>query len=819
MKNYYEISYSDREFDHKPSGREIGLIKNSLQSKEMTIDYMARLIGENGHSFSPAVFSDGTKKENFMYQQLVGLDFDHGARFAEIKAKADKYRLPMLFAYKTFSWQEDDERFRVIFALSAPITDIFSMEVIIAIFMRIFEVADPSCKDCSRLFFGGKGCLYVADEPHEICFSDLQMALNLYMRDTYDENHYRQKIKEFYTFNGVEFDDKSPVIKNGVLKQVVVDKCKSESSAQVHQAPQHRRQVTRGFDYAKLYERCRMFRDFKDGSEYYYYNELLHIATNLINIEKGKRVFLSILNSPVNERCEAYFSRDWKTILNELIDRDYSPMSCSECKYANECLHQKNMILTAKPTDSCICTVKKKEYCSLEEAELSLRENFLKAVNSNDEGFHVIIAQTGIGKTNMFLHHLMSTDRKYIIAVPTHKLAGELLSKAQAIGIDDILSTPELPSFTDKAIQAEIGHIYSVGAGELVIRSMEKILCNIRKGHPDYLKLSEYIKSVRDSFSYSGNIITTHERLLYLNRKSNVLKDHEVIIDEDILRNMFPTCVVRNEDMQKALDCDYISSEAKDKIRTILSAPGFYKYSKAEKVTVNDEILDNLHDIDSDVIDLIRSCEIYNNGEYTTYIKKKRIPFNKAIVMSATADAEIYKLFLRKPVYEYHCKQAAYKGRLKVYPKYTFSRYNLGTNDAVMQYIRDNRNDGEVITFMKFEDRFDSHYHFGAVEGLNCLEGKDINVVGLPNLDDSIYKLYAMLAGDDISGAEMRPMWVEYNDYKFKIQTFSDYMIRKIQLWNLSSLLEQAVGRARLLRYDCEVRVFARFPIDQAEYM
>jgi hypothetical protein len=86
---------------------------------------------------------------------------------------------------------------------------------------------------------------------------------------------------------------------------------------------------------------------------------------------------------------------------------------------------------------------------------------------------------------------------------------------------------------------------------------------------------------------------------------------------------------------------------------------------------------------------------------------------------------------------------------------------------------------------MKFEERFDSHYHFGAVEGLNCLEGKDINVVGLPNLDDSIYKLYAMLAGDDISNADMKPMRIKYNGYNFKIQTFDDYFTRKIQLWNL----------------------------------
>lgn len=170
----------------------------------------------------------------------------------------------------------------------------------------------------------------------------------------------------------------------------------------------------------------------------------------------------------------------------------------------------------------------------------------------------------------------------------------------------------------------------------------------------------------------------------------------------------------------------------------------------------------------------------------------------------------------------YHCKQAAYKGRLKVYSKYTVSRYNLGCDEDVKQYILDNRNDGEVITIKAFEKKFDSHYHFGAVEGLNCLEGKDINVVGLPNLDDSIYKLYGLLAGlsvEEVVKVDMRPMRIQYNGYDFKLHTFNNYRLRRIQLWNLNSLLEQAVGRARLLRYDCEVRVFARFPIDQAEIM
>ena len=78
---------------------------------------------------------------------------------------------------------------------------------------------------------------------------------------------------------------------------------------------------------------------------------------------------------------------------------------------------------------------------------------------------------------------------------------------------------------------------------------------------------------------------------------------------------------------------------------------------------------------------------------------------------------------------------------------------------------------------------------------------------------------FAGLSAEEVSCAEMSPMRIEYNGFNFKLHTFQNYRLRSIQLWNLSSLLEQAVGRARLLRFDCEVRVFARFAIDQAEFM
>lgn len=48
---------------------------------------------------------------------------------------------------------------------------------------------------------------------------------------------------------------------------------------------------------------------------------------------------------------------------------------------------------------------------------------------------------------------------------------------------------------------------------------------------------------------------------------------------------------------------------------------------------------------------------------------------------------------------------------------------------------------------------------------------------------------------------------------------FKDYRLRTVQTWLIESLLEQAVGRVRLLRFDCTVNVFARFSIDQSNPM
>lgn len=812
----YEVSFNNKRYNSKPSGNEIGRINNGLYTKSIDFKKLAHEVGERGCTFSPAIYDGKRRKENYIGQQLIGFDFDNGVTFDKIKECAEHYRLPILFAYKTFSYTEEHEKFRVIFALTDMINDSFTGEAATAMFMKIFGDCDEACKDSSRMFFGGKGLLELVDEPIEISGRDLLIAFVTYMNDKYGGNHYTREIKKFYESIGIKYNKILPVIDDGKFVHEEINS--PVPSNNIMKNEKSRRVVTRNFDLNILYDRCRLYRDFVDGNEYYYYPELFHLATNFINIEKGKNEFLSILKSPNNWDYEAYHKRNWGAIVNILIAMDYQPKRCCNCPYENECLHSKNMILTAKPGKSTILQTVKKEYVTIEEAEYDLKEKFIQAVYSENQGVHIIKAQTGIGKTNLYLDYLLyDKNRKFLIAVPTHKLKAEVYNKAISKGINNISYTPEMPVFTPET-QEKINHIYAVGAGKYALEIMRKICGEVPAEHPDYIALSSYLEALENIKDFDGHIITTHDRLLLQTQNSKLLENREVIIDEDIMRTMLSTNSVSNNDIWCMIKIGVLPNQTIKKLKSIIENVGYqrYDYRENEEIELTEELISALENIDGNIIDLAESCYIYNDGNTTTFLKRKWLPCEKVIVMSATANAEIYSMLTYYPVYDYPCKMAEYTGKLKLYPKYTFSRHALLEQDGIMDYLKEQIGDDAVITFKTFEKMFNTEYHYGAIEGLNCMEGKNICVVGLPNVDELVYKLYGMAAGANADNCNMRSMRIEYNGYDFQVNSFDNEKLRTIQLWMLESLLEQAVGRARLLRFDCTVKVFARFPIDQA---
>ena len=122
-----------------------------------------------------------------------------------------------------------------------------------------------------------------------------------------------------------------------------------------------------------------------------------------------------------------------------------------------------------------------------------------------------------------------------------------------------------------------------------------------------------------------------------------------------------------------------------------------------------------------------------------------------------------------------------------------------------------------LITFKAFKEHKDD-LSYGNTEGHNLHEGKDITVVGTPHLHEIVYKMYALALDIDISDAQMKYQEIERNNYRFWFMTYSNEDLRDIQTWLIESELEQAVGRARLLRNDCSVFLFSNYPLPQAEF-
>ncbi len=823
----YKITINTKKYIHKPEKDEIREINNNLTETELPYKELAVLVGEQGCTFAPAVFNGRRKQDNFREQQLIALDFDNGISFNNIKKKAERYGLEILFAYKTFSWTPENEKFRIVFALSMVMSDIFTAKVMIEIFIKLFPECDRACRDASRMFFGGTGLLTLSEENKSTDPYMLFTIFNTIMADTYGERHYNDKIRNFYRENSVAITkgkNTPEIVENNnggkCTFTIIYNGCctKSPRSGGIDNVPtlifQSRRKVARNFSWDTLYENCQLFRNFCDGEEYYYYPELFHIATNLCNIEKGKKVFLDILYSFQNIYYTAYHERNWAAVLNTIIKSDYKPQGCEKCPYNENCHHLKNMIRTAKPLSREIRKVKEEKYVSIEAAEESLRKNFSQAVEADDKDVHIIKAQTGIGKTHLYLNYLKTAEEPYIIAVPTHALKNEVYEKAIAMGIVNIVATPEMPKFSDKLMN-KINRLYSTGAGALALTYLKMLAGSMDKDDEDYEKLTDFLEK-SNAINYSGHIITTHERFLRIQHDSETLKSHRIIIDEDILRTVYSTNMVSVDDVKKLAESNILNQKARKRLHDILSSKGYRKYHSPVLMKLDIETADRLENINGNVLDLLSSEQIYVHNDNVYFINKKNIPNEKLIVLSATAVADIYRLFLRnRIVTEYRCKQAKYRGKVIQYTNYTYSRCCMRNSENAMKFLKSEVGDDTVITFKEFENTFNTSYHYGNTEGVNCLEGKNISVIGMPNISDIVYRLYGMIAGISPDEHTMYPMRIEHNGYDFSMCTFNNDTLRTIQLWLIESLLEQAVGRARLLRYDCTVKVFAGFPVGQ----
>lgn len=161
--------YFNHRFKDKPQGKQCGWVQKSLTQVNITIENLADAL-VHGASFKPGVLAGGNKAENWIEQQLFGLDFDDGIRIEEAYNKVISLGITPSFMYTTFSHKEEHHKFRMIFCNDTVIIDGNIRDKLQATLMGIIGGIDEVCFNRDRLFFGGKG--------HTVLYPDYDTRIN-----------------------------------------------------------------------------------------------------------------------------------------------------------------------------------------------------------------------------------------------------------------------------------------------------------------------------------------------------------------------------------------------------------------------------------------------------------------------------------------------------------------------------------------------------------------------------------------------------------------------------------------------------------------
>lgn len=581
----------------------------------------------------------------------------------------------------------------------------------------------------------------------------------------------------------------------------------------------------RSSDLPLIYGRCRLYRDLVEGNTKFTDKELLGIISNLIYVESGEKEFSNFLKLNIYYERKKEVLDKWQYYFFHLKESETLPCS-TFCRYHDKCSHGANILSSAKVKYHEMVDIENynPNYVDLEEAWLSFYDNFWEAIESGKKIWHIITSQTALGKTEAILMFLKDTDLRVLIVVPTNKLKQEVYCRAKDKGIKIVVS-PSLHEILDE-LPSEVGNnikaIYDSGQSPMAY--VNKL---ISEEDPRCTKiLKKYKEELKEFFESDSHAITTHRRLSSL----DLSKYDLVIVDEDILYST----VIPNRDtieitklkkLEKKLET---SDPLAVKIRSILRKRKEKELFKCKKIKYDKKYLDL-----KTFINIPALCE----AEYFCYRKEhdkeeeecikeacisfvKPIKFQKDvkyIMLSATANKDICQYYFgEKNVAFYECKEAKMTGILIHYYDRTMSRSYVYNHLGVYGEIKRKIKVDDFITFQRFEKDCGTEWHFGNCVGCDVLKGKDIAVIGTPHQPEWIYKLFAFSLGFKIE-EKASNMDVGHNGKIFRFNTYQNEVLRKIQFYMIESELEQAVGRARLLRCDCVVYLFSNFPLKQAK--
>lgn len=794
--------------------------------------------------------------------------------FDDIAQRTRQYNLPIFFAYdifSSFSWEPDQQMFCIVFLNEVPIYSLQEAETIQKALLTIFPEANKEYNSVIDLQFGGNNVLYYDETIPTINPDIVFMNMCLYLKNRYGATNYKRKLISFAEDTGIVLDSrKLPVVSLAEelrTNTFNIDKYFDEESRQdSHQKNDKNspKPITYNRDFGEELSRlnytinfqkdaeqggfhqtapngksnihqlyrsdviqsiglsCELYHEFESASNgrKLSYKELFGLATNLARVESGEKTFKAILKTKLPNGDNGLEFSSWDYYFYYIKRRNPYPCS-SFCPYHKTCMHGQNILSTCRIRPHQIERISDNEdrFVSLDEACEDFKKSFNTAVGSNEKIWHVIKSQTALGKTQTVLQLLKdSPELKVLIVAPTNKLKREIAERAEAMDIhlDVSPSLHEIEDMLSVNVWEDIEILLDSGKSPI-----PRIVKAIEKGKKYDAKLLKKYMAERDKFyASSGSAVTTHRRLSSIELDKYDL----VIIDEDYI---FSTVLV---------DRVAVSFAGLKKLKKKLSARDSLR-AKIKRILKECEMHDlftvNKIDYDKSYADIDTGINIRALCEGThfychetsrlshssiVFTKHPDLPNDvKYIMLSATANEEICKYcFGDGNVRFYECKEAGLTGTLYQYYERPMSRAYLDGHPKVIDSIKKWTGFEHTITFKKYADHCTDDMYFGNCVGCDVLKGQDMDVIGTPHQPEWIYKLFAFTLGFD-TAAEWNPCSIViHNGYRFRFASFEDKILRTIQFYIIETDLEQAVGRARLLRCDATVNLFSNFPLRQA---
>ena len=871
------ISLDKKGYRSKPESCEAARINSRIGKYVEILDSPGKIcsfvqdVGKNGYTFSPATFLNGSKKiDNFEQMQILVLDFDGGISYEAVKGRARQYGLPLLAAYETFSSQNND-RFRILFLNDTPITNKKAAKIYKSALMEIFSEADETDIDISKMYYGGKSLLYLDESLPTIDMESTLMNMTYYFKKKHGDTHYKKYIKNFAKKHKIRLNKKglldisvvndvteltgtsddgknsqNPIIfykSNGEFLpescyQIYCEDDRTSSSVEMKHSKGHN--WCESNKLTDIFCKCQLYREFVSGTRRLHHHELFGLSTNVIHVATGRTKFNdTLLKYP--EYYDPLKQQRWDFYLKYNKESNYYPEQCSRfCAYCNTCNHGTNIISTVQPECGTIERLENYSeiYYPIEEVQKDLIKKLECAVNADDARWHIIKAQTAAGKTEAFLNLMKDSDKRFLIVVPTNILKRDIEGRARNKKIE-LMVTPSLDEIKDEIPEHIWEHIeFLRKTGQ---HTKVHPFVNRMAREEDVSSLKKYLDYQKEFEDHYGHTVTTHRKFLNMD-KQTLCKYDVVIIDEDIILSSIipnqceiPLSVIKKIKKRAEKEKDPAYSQLAHKIKQLLQAvktdtlfelSGF-EWKDEDNIDLNDEYEDAdgisaLTDIPSFCLAkhfIYRKADREKNllEDSIVFLKPYKFKKIKHIMVSATVDKDICEYcFEKQNVKFYECKEALYAGTLNQYFDKSMSRDYIDRNIDVLKKIPEWSGSGNMITFKKYNI---GDMYFGNAIGCDCLKGQDIDVVGTPYQVDFLYKLFPFSIGLDVNeDAVMKPCWVVHNGYIFRFTTYGeqDDILRKFHLWMVESELEQAVGRARLLRYNCTVNLFSNFPLKQA---